>query len=664
MTVLTWKTPNTLGTYSAGQKIELQLKVTGATGITFSILNGTLPSGIVIGPKGFMSGTIPALALQSKYVFTVRATSPDATISDRTFTIVVGASSGVSFVDAGLIIDTTDAVWVDYQVEIINPANQSYAVLLSGGELPDGLYLTESGRICGYAARPINSLTNLATTKTFHFVLTVVAHDTGQTDVQNFQIRIALSGNRKPVILNKTPPVDYASSVFAAYYNTSGFLGSYKANEEMAFKIVGKDFTGQRIQYIFTNLPDGLVGNQDTGWVTGVIAKNSQTYQRFNFQVEVYRYGAPDVSSDSQEFSFILYNKITPKILWKTNSVLPNHITGEQCYLKLNATTPTSAKVVFQKVGGQLPPNTTLTANGELRGRISFQPNKQFVKGYSKTFYFTVKAYSKVYPEISSSRDFALTVSQPFTFPCDRVYFKSLPSLTTKLKFKDFINDLEVFNTNTVFRPTDPEFGVCKDIRMYLSYNIKASTAPQYINSMDSTFHTKKVYMGDIKTAIAKDDDGNVIYEVVYVDLVDSVDNANLTTFVGQHSVSPNSFDNMRFKLENTLGKNTETRLLPRWKTSQQLNSNILGNIPCWVICYCNVGYSESVADMISSRYKNWISSIPFTVDRIFIDKSQSFNWNSSQVNPTWSSYPGGFPVPSPIDINDFSVLFPNSQII
>lgn len=664
MTVLTWKTPNTLGTYSAGQSFQLQLRVTGASGLTYSLHNGSLPSGISIGPKGYMSGTIPALASQKKYVFTIRAIATNGTIADRTFSMIVGASSGVSFDDSGLILDTVDAKWIDYQVSITNPANQAYTVLLSGGELPDGLYLTESGRICGYASRPINSLTNRPDAKTYNFVLTAITSDTEQTDVQSFRIRIGLSNNRTPVILNTTPPIDYESSEYAAYYDTTGFLGSYKANEEIAFKVLGKDFTGQRIQYNFTNLPSGLSGNQDTGWVTGIISKKAQTYQRYKFKVYVSRLNAPTVRSNTIDFSFILYNKITPKIVWKTDSVLPNHSTGEQCFVTLKATTPAASDVVFQKTSGQLPPNVSLTTKGELRGKISFQPAKAISFGTQKTYYFTVKAYSKVYPEISSSRDFALTVKQPFTFPCDKVYFKSLPSLTIKQQFKEFVSDTTVFNSDSIFRPTDPDFGVCKDIRMYLSYGTKASNITQYIDSMQTNFYTKDLYFGDIKTAIAKDEDGNVIYEVVYIDIIDAVENARQTTSVNSIQVFPNSFDNMRNQLENTLGKNTESSLIPRWMASQQSNGNILGNIPCWVICYCNVGYSESVAASIKSTYHTWIRDIPFTVDRIFVDKSQTFNWNSNQTNPTWTSYPGGYPVPNPIDRHDFCVLFPKSQII
>jgi len=665
MTVLTWKTPNDLGSFSAGQNIWIKMRATSndASSVSYAFHNGTLPSGVKLNSNGAITGDIPALTKQTKYVFTIRAIS-NSVISDRTFSMVVGASSGLSFQESGLIISTTDATWIDYQLNISNPANESYSVILSGGSLPDGLYLTEAGRICGYASRPINTLTNLPESKTFNFVLTIVSVNTGQTDVENFQIRIALSTARNPVILNKTPPIDYETSEYAAYYDTSGFLGSYKANEEIAFKIIGKDFTGQRIQYVFTNLPSGLTGNQDTGWITGIISKNAQTYQRYHFKVKVVRYNAPTISSDEQTFSFILYNKINPKIVWRTDSVLPHHSTGEQCFVTLKATTPISSDVVFQKTSGQLPPNVTLTTKGELRGKISFQPAKAITIGTSKTYYFTVKAYSKVYPEIHSSRDFALTVNQPFTFPCDKVYFKALPSLEIKQQFSHFINDKEVFDPDAIFRPTDPDFGVCKDIRMYLSYGTKASNITQYIDSMTTNFYTKDLYFGDIKTAIAKDEDGNVIYEVVYVEIHDAMKNANQTSFVNGLQVFPNSIENMRDQLENSLGKNTESSLIPRWMASQQPDGNILGNIPCWVICYCNVGYADNVATEITSSYKSWIQDIPFTIDRIFVDKSQTYNWNSNQTNPTWTSYPGGYPVPNPIDTYDFCVLFPKTEII
>lgn len=659
--MITWISSSDLGKYASGNSISITLKATNAT--EFVVHNGSLPTGIKVSTTGVISGSLAYIKAQTKYVFTIRASNSSNEISDRTFSLTVGASDSVSFETTGLIITSNDAVWIDYQIPISNPANETYTVVLVGGNLPDGLYLTEAGRICGFATRPINTLTNLPEPKTSNFVLSVVSSDTGKTDTESFSIRINLSPSRIPVIMNKTPPINYQTSEYFAYYNTQGFLGSYKANEEIAFKVIGNDFSKSRINYEFSNLPTGLTGNIDTGWVTGVIQKSSQTYQRYIFTVRVFRHDAPSIASDVQKFSFILYNKIVPKITWKTDSVLPSHNTGEQCFVSLKVSAPT-ADVVFQKTSGQLPPNLTLQSSGELRGKTSFQPHQTLTKGTSKTYYFTVKAYSRIYPEIYSSRDFALTVNQPFDFPCDKIYLKASPTFNDKTSFSNFISDFDIFTDDSIFRATDPDFGVATDIRTYLSYGTKASNIDQYIDAMTTHFYTKTLYFGDIKTAFAKDDDGNIIYEVVYVELYDPQFNAPYSTTINDQIVFPNSFENMKTKLENTLGKNTDSSLIPRWMSTQQTNGNILGHFPCWVICYCNVGFAESVASKIYGKYAAWFKQIEFSCDRIFVDKSQTFNWNSNQTNPTWSSYPGGFPVPSPIDKYDFCVLFPQSEII
>lgn len=60
----------------------------------------------------------------------------------------------------------------------------------------------------------------------------------------------------------------------------------------------------------------------------------------------------------------------------------------------------------------------------------------------------------------------------------------------------------------------------------------------------------------------------------------------------------PNSLDNMRLRVEQELGSNSNFRLLPLWMTSQQRDGNTLGFTPAWVIAYTRPAESVNVTSV------------------------------------------------------------------
>ena len=126
----------------------------------------------------------------------------------------------------------------------------------------------------------------------------------------------------------------------------------------------------------------------------------------------------------------------------------------------------------------------------------------------------------------------------------------------------------------------------------------------------------------------------------------------------------------MRTRIQNTIGWQDDYRLLPRWMTSQQTNGSTLGYTPAWVICYTKPGYSEIVKNNINTLWKDSngnvlsLNKINFTIDRFTVDKSQTYNYDTTVDPNAWVTYPGGSPVPNPIDSKNFYVLFPRKTIL
>ena len=55
---------------------------------------------------------------------------------------------------------------------------------------------------------------------------------------------------------------------------------------------------------------------------------------------------------------------------------------------------------------------------------------------------------------------------------------------------------------------------------------------------------------------------------------------------------------------------------------------------------------------------------INFEIDKFSADKSMTYDYNSSNNPPSWTSLPSGTPVPDPLDSKDFYVLFPHKTIL
>jgi hypothetical protein len=145
--------------------------------------------------------------------------------------------------------------------------------------------------------------------------------------------------------------------------------------------------------------------------------------------------------------------------------------------------------------------------------------------------------------------------------------------------------------------------------------------------------------LGSIETARATNDDGDVIYEVVYSNIIDDLENENgsvssvVNTSVG--NVYPNSLINMRNRVIERVGQLSSD--LPRWMLSKQNNGNILGFTSAWVIAYTMPGQSEAIAYSINKNFKYELNEIDFTIDRYTLESQFTMNWDAEDQR--WNVY-------------------------
>jgi len=90
-----WVTAATLSASVSGEAYSNQLSVTDDNAVTYSILSGSLHSGLSLSSSGLISGTTSAINASSS--FTVRATDSVGNFTDRAFTMYGGGYANLSF---------------------------------------------------------------------------------------------------------------------------------------------------------------------------------------------------------------------------------------------------------------------------------------------------------------------------------------------------------------------------------------------------------------------------------------------------------------------------------------------------------------------------------------------------------------------------------------
>ena len=345
--------------------------------------------------------------------------------------------------------------------------------------------------------------------------------------------------SRLPVILNTRPlTFDIENDQYYDYYSLpitgNGVtypltvqvpIGTYLSDNYFSFKVIGKDFDDNEIYYNYSTLPLGLIGDPVTGWVTGtpIIPFG---IDEFVFTVKAIKVYSDLYSSPNITFKFKISNKVSGDIVWVTDENLGNVFAGSISLLKVEAVSDTPIKYRLV-TGSQLPPNLTMLSNGEITGKISWQPDEVFQPPQtSKTFSFIIEAYSELYDIVTSTREFTVTVIQEFVTPTDNIYIKCTPSIQDRYLIESLLVDDEIIPEEFLYRPEDSNFGKASNVTYQHAFGIHASSLPQYIAAIQKNHFWRNITLGPIKTAQARDENTNeLLYEVVYSEVIDDLIN-------------------------------------------------------------------------------------------------------------------------------------------
>ena len=194
-------TAGSIGSYPALLPMSYQLSASAvlpATSVLYTLLSGTLPSGLSLSQEGIISGT-PALVTKDTITsFTIRVTDDLQSIRDRTFSITVSGSAIPQFTTPnGSLLSTQDSVWVSIPVTYTNPSTSNPTIVqVKEGALPPGLEIDELGNIRGYASPPVVTITTPS-------VVTTASETTSTTNIITVTSTVGFSVGR-PVVFSGT----------------------------------------------------------------------------------------------------------------------------------------------------------------------------------------------------------------------------------------------------------------------------------------------------------------------------------------------------------------------------------------------------------------------------------------------------------------------------
>jgi len=319
-------------------------------------------------------------------------------------------------------------------------------------------------------------------------------------------------------------------------------------------------------------------------------------------------------------------------------------------YFKVEAFFPEGELINYTFVSGsnsQLPPGITLdTLTGELKGYFGSV-------SATATFTFAIQATLVEFGTASITGEFSITVNNVWNTNISEFSFNL--SGNQKLAWYSLVSEqIDSATTQTLlpreswYRPNDPIYGenwkpkiyimggfpVLTDQEIFDALNLETNVnAPGY-ESFGNFWGRLRVVFGDIKSAVARDMNGDIIYEVIYYEIIDElqnnggISNEGITSPIANTDINspvqffyPPSINNWRRDLMADLTLENSIERLPLWMMSSQVSANAndaLGFVPSIELLYVKPGAGQNLLNTIQFIQTGLIKrGEPIDIDRV-----------------------------------------------
>ena len=619
-----------------------------STALTYSKIAGTLPTGIELTTGGVLRGVPTEVATRSLYTFVVRA-SDGTNVADRTFSLQIQGADAPVFTTAAGQLDLSDSTrvgirwvldgsYIEYQVSATDTdtaTGQTLVYDIVSGSLPPGVIMTTSGLIYGTVELTDDQRFNIygddSSTKTLsraeNFEFTVRVSDGSSTVEQINSIfvytadywrvdntRITVDGTSV-----SSSPLDMSlSSNRRPIFTTDSALGSFRHDNQVVIKIDVTDFDALQgaLTYSIVSgaLPTGLSIDSVTGEIYGALPNQSAVSTDYSFTVRAARTPVSGVTVYSERsFSMTVIGNIDIGVQFISATNLGTVTAGIPSLISIEATAVDANRVLeYSVTAGSLPTGLTLSPTGNIIGEvdktefttvddnaITFDSN---TLSLDRKYTFTVTV-SDQYQSVATTKEFTLTVSLPYAVEYGSMIAKGLVPGVDRNLFYQVAQDPNINSVENIFRPEDPAFGMRSNPEMLLIAGLQHQTLTTLQTQMQQKHPVTSVYFGDIKTAVAKQNN-TTKYEVVYIEMKDDPLNRVIS--------------DMRTQMK-ALG-HREYIHLPLWMRTAQTASGVpLGYKMAIVLAYCRPGRSALVKKRIQDKLIDY-KLINFVIDRYTTD--------------------------------------------
>jgi hypothetical protein len=651
---ITWQTPSGfLFSTSTGTSVTgVAFTATNAT--NYSVISGQLPTGLSLLSQGQLTGTIADIKNTTTSTFVIRA-SNTATVQDRTFSIGVIKSNTTQWsadTDFTLVNNSLKKMLVNKEyidIQLFYPTDSidqplTYSIDRTTGRLPYGIKLDTTGRIYGTP-----KLFTLAPSQVESFSVDIVATDGLEEHRQNFVFDVidsdtfsvdntvlVLGGPLLDLIsLDNTGTVSL-SSLQRVEFNDNMDLGTMLANENAYISVTGFDPNPGKgpVSYrAVDTLPPHLSLDPSLGYLYGHLDSQIEYLHRYDFRISATK---TDLSLNNTvistgTFTLTVVNQYYDNVLWP-NSNLGSLVEG----------LPSELAVTAQQTDSTWPLNYYLMPYSTLPQGLSLSTGTGHIIGAATTsgsFTFTVavSTASSIQPSrdldwpaiyvISTATAFnTFTVNvQPVSQQFTSIWAKPFLTLSQRGLWDAFIANDSIFLPELIYRADDPSFGIQTDLRIFLEFGIERVNLSDYAQSLYQNLYLRRLTFGSVKTAIARDSQGNHLYDAVYVDVVDNLEGAKSAITINGTTYYPGSIDNIRNTLESiVLNDNQEIAVdgysLPKFMTTVA-SGQPYGYFKAAVLCYTLPGESPKIVNRIRSAKFNF-DNLDFFIDRLVVQNS------------------------------------------
>jgi hypothetical protein len=443
-----------------------------------------------------------------------------------------------------------------------------------------------------------------------------------------------------------------------------------------------------------SQLPAGLSFDVGTGSIYGQLPYQPAVTTDYKFTITATRLGdnVREYLNSSRTFTISIVGDVDSVVTWNTPSNLGTILANYISTLSVSATTTIpDAIMLYQLESGRLPPGLALNIDGEIigitrqyydpasnglgltsfdRGSFTFDANTTSI---DRIFKFTVLAKDQ-FNYSAITREFTITVDTPNSVAYSNIITRPYLKTTQRSLWKSFINDSSIFPSNSIYRISDPNFGLQTDLKMLVYAGIQTQEAAAYIGAMGLNHKKKRFQFDSIKKALAVDPaNGNTVYEVVYVQMIDPTESngkyrplsitytpgVQSDTITSDNSINywtldstnlgidapdnrrdipiitvdntgyevgnpnpnmyfPNSISNWQKRL-GSVGL-SERNYLPLWmRSTPEGSKEQLGYTLSIPLCFCKPGTADTI--LLNIKFSGFdFKNLDYTVDRFIID--------------------------------------------